>query len=107
MKKKVYIAGSISNNPGYKKQFGDAERFIREHGDIPLNPAVLPAGMSQRDYMQICISMIGISHFAVFLPGWEVSEGAKVERMFCEKCGIQCFEWGEFEDIENIIQETL
>lgn len=76
---KVYIAGPITGHPDYKERFAKAEQELREQGDIPLNPAMLPAGMGYEDYMHICFSMIDVADKVIFLEGWETSPGARRE----------------------------
>lgn len=47
---KVYIAGPMTNRPLFNRPtfFAAADR-LKEAGDIPLNPAVLPDGLSSAD----------------------------------------------------------
>ena len=84
---KVYIAGRISGDPSYREKFGDAEIALRRAGYVVLNPARLPDGLSQADYMRICFAMIDCADAVYFLPDWALSEGARIERAYCEKCG--------------------
>lgn len=77
---KVYIAGPMTNRPHLNRPafHAAAERLI-EAGDIPLNPAVLPDGLSQADYMAICMSMLQRADDIYLLDGWEASAGAVAE----------------------------
>ena len=52
--------------------------------------------------MQICISMLNISNMAVFLPGWELSEGAQMEHAYCKKCGTPVTYINSAEDFEYV-----
>lgn len=54
-------------------------------GNIPLNPAILPAGLTQGEYMQLCLPMVAISDQVVMLEGWETSEGARIEHQLAIK----------------------
>lgn len=85
---KVYIAGKITGNPMYKEEFDFARKKLTERGHVVLNPASLPVGMSRADYMRICFAMIDTCDFALFLPNYKDSNGAKVERAYCEYVGI-------------------
>lgn len=88
-KLKVYIAGKITGNPEYAAEFNEAaERLSDDDDAIILNPAILPEGMSERDYMQITMAMLMTADLAVFLPGYKESEGAMIEWKMCEKVGI-------------------
>ena len=88
---KVYIAGKITGDPNYKAKFAEAAKAIVARGNIPLNPAELPAGMDPADYMRICLAMIDICDFAYFLPGWEDSPGAQLEMNYCKYTGKLVF----------------
>ena len=81
---KVYIAGKISGDPNYREKFAAEQECLEDQGHIVLNPAELPEGMSSADYMRICFAMIDCADVVMFLPDWENSEGAKLERAYCE-----------------------
>ena len=80
---KVYIAGKITGDPNYREKFAEAAEKIKDAGNIPLNPAELPAGMTAADYMRICFAMIDICDWVCFLPDWEASPGARLEMEYC------------------------
>lgn len=42
----IYLAGKITGNPEYRKQFAAAKAELEADGHIVLNPAELPEGMS-------------------------------------------------------------
>lgn len=88
MKKKVYIAGPISGMPEFNRPafFAEAERQTKR-GHIPLNPAVLPDGLTQPEYMALCIPMVMLADEIVMLPGWIDSQGATAEFHLAMKCG--------------------
>ena len=52
---------------------------MKELGHTVLNPAILPEGLSQEEYMRICIPMLNIADSIYMLTGWEKSVGAKIE----------------------------
>lgn len=84
MKTKVYIAGRISGNAGYKEEFAAAAAFYEERGFVVLNPAVLPGGMEAADYARICAAMIDSADAVAMLPDWEMSLGARLEKAYAE-----------------------
>lgn len=84
---KVYIAGKITGDPDYKEKFDTVRQNLNKLGHIVLNPAILPEGMTRQDYMRICFAMIDSADVVLFLSDYEDSEGAKVERSYCEYIG--------------------
>ena len=90
-----YIAGPISNClKTYKQAFYDVAQPLRDAGHSVLDPSLLPPGLSQGQYMQICLSMVAVAHELVMLPGWEQSEGAYIEFLLAKKSGKTIRELG-------------
>lgn len=84
---KIYIAGKITGDPQYKEKFGRVESHYRNQGYTVLNPACLPKGMTNADYMRICFSMIDSADAVAFLPDWDKSAGARIENAYCDYIG--------------------
>lgn len=76
---KIYIAGRISGYDKFKEHFRDAEKKLKDEGYTVLNPAELPSGLTQEEYMRICIPMLHIADAIYMLYGWETSVGANIE----------------------------
>lgn len=77
---KVYIAGKITGNPNFKKDFEQAETELIKRGHAVLNPAKLPdCGFGYEDYMHICFAMIDVVKAVYLLPNWKGSPGANRE----------------------------
>lgn len=89
---KIYIAGPMTGLPLFNRPtFHDAESILVSDGHVVLNPAVLPGGLEQREYMDICCAMIRCADAVFMLRGWERSEGAAAEHALAKKIGLQIF----------------
>jgi len=86
---KVYIAGPMSGIDGFnRKAFFMAATAEYMAGNVVLNPAILPDGLSQAEYMSICLQMVLMADEILMLDGWELSDGATAERALAIKLGI-------------------
>ena len=82
-KKVVYISGPITGVPRYYEAFELAMENLTAAGFIPLNPAMLPMGMTERQYMRIDIAMLDAADAVLLLDGWERSRGSSLECSYC------------------------
>lgn len=99
MTKKVYIAGPMTDLPNFNRDaFNKVAASLISDGHIPLNPAILPDGLEQKEYMMISGSMLYCADTIALLPGWEKSKGAVAEYGLALKLGIEIL-FIEFEDI--------
>lgn len=90
MSKKVYICGPMTGYEDFNRQaFNDAAGQIKSYGHIPLNPAILPDGLTQAEYMAIDLSMLQICDVLWALPGCRESKGAQAEIALAEKLNIE------------------
>lgn len=88
---KIYIAGRISGYEGYKEHFTKVEKALKNEGFVVLNPSILPGGLTQEEYMRICIPMLNICKGIYMLEGWETSVGAKIEHSLAVQAGKEVF----------------
>lgn len=85
---KTYLAGPMSGLPDFNRPafFAEAQR-LQALGHTVLNPAILPDGLEQHQYMGIRIEMVKAADQLVMLPGWMDSSGAKAEYALAMKLG--------------------
>lgn len=81
--KTIYIAGPITGVQNYWEAFEKAEELVNSLGYTALTPSRLPKGMNNAQYMRVCFAMIDSADAVLFLPGWDESEGARLEQMYC------------------------
>ena len=94
---KIYIAGKITGDRGYKAKFGAAAKALEDAGHVVLNPAIMPAGLTDGDYMRISMAMLEAADVALFLPDHEESRGAMLEWQWCQYVGKQtCYDLAVF-----------
>lgn len=104
---KIYIAGKITGDLSYKLKFQEAAYELRKRGHVALNPAELPEGMAQRDYMRICFAMIDSADAVFLLPDWGNSKGAKLEAAYCQYIGKRILpKIGGLRIVEHFDRET-
>ena len=84
---RVYIGGKITGDAGYREKFAKVETVLSKIGHCVMNPAKLPSGMEDGDYMRICFAMIDCADVVVLLPDWQESAGARLERAYAERIG--------------------
>lgn len=78
---KIYIAGKIAGDRRYRAKFREAAKALEAAGHVVLNPATLPDGLTDADYMRICMAMVDAADLAVFLPDYQESRGAMLEAL--------------------------
>ena len=83
----IYLAGKITGNPEYRKQFAAAKAKLKAKGHIVLNPAELPEGMSPDAYMRICFAMIDTADWICGVGGWRQSRSARIETSYADYIG--------------------
>lgn len=91
--KRIYIAGPMTGYENFNREsfFANAN-FIEKCGDIALNPAILPDGLTQAQYMDICFAMIRAADAIYLLKGYEESKGAMAELAYAEKLELEIIE---------------
>lgn len=80
----VYVACKINGDANFVAKFQQACDTLSTAGYIPLNPAILPAGMNYEEYMTICYAMIEIADKVYMLDDYLDSPGALREELFAK-----------------------
>lgn len=93
---KIYISGKIAGDPDYKGKFARAAAQLERLGATVINPATVPEGLTKLDYMRICFAEMEAVDYVVFLPDWVESDGAKLERAWCDYVGVPTANWEAF-----------
>lgn len=90
--KRVYISGKITGleEKVYRKNFSEAENRLKVLGYYPVNPAKrgeIP-GYKWEDYMKDSIKILCDCEYIYMIPGWEDSNGAKMEHQIAVRLKI-------------------
>ena len=87
---KIYIAGPMSGIEIFNRPaFHFAARRLSAEGHTVLNPATLPDGLSEREYMDIGCAMLRCADGIFLLSGWQNSKGARAEHALAEKLELE------------------
>ncbi|WP_313411767.1 DUF4406 domain-containing protein [Atlantibacter hermannii] len=87
---KIYIAGPMSGIEKFNRPAFQYEALrLSSEGYVVLNPATLPDGLTQSEYMDICLAMLRCADAIYMLRGWEQSAGARAENALAEKLELE------------------
>lgn len=91
--KRIYIAGPMTGYEGFNHdEFNKVSFDLSFEYESVLNPASLPKGLTQGQYMDICFAMIRAADAIYLLKGYEESKGAMAELAYAERLGLEIIE---------------
>jgi nucleoside 2-deoxyribosyltransferase len=88
---KIYIAGAITNNPNYVKEFLQAEEDLEKKGFKVLSPLRTQASenaLPPKFFFFDCLDLLKQADMICFINDISQSKGAKIERDIANYCGI-------------------
>lgn len=90
---KVDIAGPMTGLPQFNRPaFHQAALNLSFEHHVPLNPAILPDGLTEADYMAVGITMLQRADAIFLLTGWQRSAGARAEHALALKLSLEIIE---------------
>ena len=90
---KVYIAGPMTGLPQFNRPaFIQAAMNLSFEKHVLLNPAILPDGLTEADYMAVGLTMLQRADAIYLLIGWQNSAGARAEHALALKLGLEVIE---------------
>ncbi|WP_112198256.1 DUF4406 domain-containing protein [Rahnella sp. NRRL B-41462] len=93
---KVYIVGPMTGLPHFNRPaFQQAAINLSFEKHVPLNPAILPDGLTEADYMAVGLTMLQRADAIYLLTGWQFSAGARAEHALALKLGLEVIEQRE------------
>lgn len=93
---KVYITGPMTGLPHFNRPaFKRAAINLSFEKHVPLNPAIMPDGLTKADYVAIGLTMLQRAEAIYLLTGWQFSAGARAEHALALKLGLEVIEQRE------------
>lgn len=87
--KTLYLSGPITNNPNAEELFAKNEAHYTAEGYRVINPLKInPRQVLWHQAMRRDLAALVQADAIVMLPGWEYSEGARLEHLVAQKLNI-------------------
>lgn len=78
-RKVIYLSGPITGVERYWEPFERVADGVRAKGHIAISPTMHPQGLTNEQYMRLCLAQIDVADAVLFLDGWACSRGSVVE----------------------------
>lgn len=99
MRGRIYLSGSITGVPNYKRDFEVVKIELLQKGyRNVVNPSELDeviANGEYEEYMKMCFALLDMCDVIVMIPGWETSAGANRELGYAVGKGKRVFLWDD------------
>lgn len=87
---KVYIMGPMTGLPNFNREaFFEKAKELTGLGYTAIHTADMPNGLEYDDYIKESLNRLSKCDAYVKLPGWEKSNGVKIELAEASKLGIK------------------
>lgn len=105
LKKKLwYISGEVSNDPDFRKKFGQAEKELSARGIVVLNPVKYERnGKDWAWYLKRDVRKLSYCDGIILLYGWANSRGAMVEYSLAIKLKLKTI---SIANVKEALHET-
>lgn len=97
---KIFISGAMTKDPNFKEKFYNAYMFLQNRfpNAVILNPAILPEGLNNSQYMTLDFTMIDCCDTIYMLKDYKDSNGAMLEYCYAKYCNKKIIYQSEVED---------
>lgn len=89
---RIYIAGAITNNHGYKQDFHECEEKLKKLSFVPLNP-VKNIGFDYKSYIDMGLSELMYCDAICIIKGSQLSKGVMLEMHYATTVGLAMYEY--------------
>ena len=86
---KVFLSGSISHDPDYKKHFKEKSDLFKAQGMEVFDPSLLPPNLPYTTYIKLCLAELVTCDFICYVNDVTTSKGSFIERIVAAACGIE------------------